>query len=120
MSQNSTGNWNSTSSPMKQQQPIKKSAHKADSVWSNGQDESNEQTTGSTKPSYDRSLYDRGAERDGGEQREYKPRGDVECYNCKEKGHISRNCPTKPQDGSSRPPMNCFKCGKVGHKSFEC
>ncbi|MGH3054009.1 MAG: hypothetical protein ACRDL7_03410, partial [Gaiellaceae bacterium] len=38
---------------------------------------------------------------------ELKPKGDdkkrdVTCYNCNEKGHVSRNCPKKKKDGSTK------------------
>jgi len=37
----------------------------------------------------------------------------ITCRNCREVGHMSRNCP-KPQR------IVCTKCGEEGHKSFCC
>ncbi|CAI2349737.1 unnamed protein product [Caenorhabditis sp. 36 PRJEB53466] len=39
-------------------------------------------------------------------------RGPMTCFNCREEGHRSADCP-KPQRG-------CFNCGEQGHRSNEC
>lgn len=41
-------------------------------------------------------------------------RADIKCHNCRESGHVFKDCP-KPQQG-----IFCFKCGKDEVKSFEC
>ena len=40
----------------------------------------------------------------------------VKCRNCKEFGHLARECPNDFK--SAR--LNCILCGKDGHDSFEC
>ena len=35
------------------------------------------------------------------------------CYSCGQRGHSSRDCPTKAT-------LPCFNCGGVGHKSKDC
>ena len=34
----------------------------------------------------------------------------MECHECRETGHVSRNCPNKP----------CWTCEQRGHKSWDC
>jgi len=38
----------------------------------------------------------------------------IKCRNCKEFGHIARECPNE------RKGMNCILCGKDTHDSFDC
>ena len=38
----------------------------------------------------------------------------IKCRNCKEFGHIARECPNE------RSRLNCILCGKDTHDSFEC
>jgi hypothetical protein len=40
------------------------------------------------------------------------------CFNCGEKGHLSRQCPNPRKEMKDR--VRCFNCGKVGHMSFDC
>jgi hypothetical protein len=40
------------------------------------------------------------------------------CFNCGEKGHISRQCANPRVEMKDR--VRCFNCGKVGHMSFDC
>lgn len=47
-----------------------------------------------------------------------KERKSMECYNCKEMGHKSSECP-KPSDGKNLE-FQCFNCKEMGHKSFKC
>ena len=39
--------------------------------------------------------------------------GDNKCWNCNERGHISRNCPKQKS-------RKCYNCGKPGHLSRSC
>lgn len=60
------------------------------------------------------------------EQRQQEPRQqqhrtavppiDKTCYNCREKGHVSTNCP-KPQ---LRRKFSCFRCGATDHMMAAC
>lgn len=43
---------------------------------------------------------------------------DVTCFNCHERGHISRECPKERT--INRQPMTCWYCHKPGHKQSEC
>lgn len=67
-----------------------------------------------------------GPQNRGGSQNRGRGRGDYKptrpnagntfqpsCYNCSEKGHLSRNCPYKDK-------RECFKCHAVGHLSKNC
>jgi hypothetical protein len=38
----------------------------------------------------------------------------VKCHNCKQFGHMSRECPNDTKR------MNCILCGKDNHESFDC
>ena len=38
----------------------------------------------------------------------------IKCRNCKEFGHMARECPNE------RKGLSCILCGKDGHDSFEC
>ena len=70
-------------------------------------------------------------ERKPRERKERAPRAprddsDKECYNCNEKGHVSRDCP-KPVNPDAprrvtRDPADkkCFNCGNKGHLSRDC
>jgi hypothetical protein len=40
------------------------------------------------------------------------------CFNCGEKGHLSRQCPNPRVEMKDR--VRCYNCGKVGHMSFDC
>lgn len=40
------------------------------------------------------------------------------CFNCGEKGHISKQCTNPRVEIKDR--VRCFNCGKVGHRSFDC
>ena len=39
-----------------------------------------------------------------------------QCFNCKEFGHIARDCPK----GDGRRSMKCRRCGGMGHMAHEC
>jgi len=40
----------------------------------------------------------------------------IKCRNCKEFGHMSRECPNEWRSAK----LNCILCGKDGHDSFDC
>ncbi|KAK8432509.1 putative zinc knuckle transcription factor [Phyllosticta citricarpa] len=40
---------------------------------------------------------------------------DVECHNCKQMGHYSRDCPEEKQFTGE-----CYNCGEVGHNKADC
>lgn len=44
----------------------------------------------------------------------------VQCYICKEFGHISKDCPKKGASDNSNNNMVCHCCGKVGHRASQC
>jgi hypothetical protein len=53
-------------------------------------------------------------------EREPPPTSDagMVCFNCGEKGHISRQCPNPRVEMEDR--VRCYNCGRVGHMSFDC
>nr|XP_006823664.1 PREDICTED: uncharacterized protein LOC100372741 [Saccoglossus kowalevskii] len=42
---------------------------------------------------------------------------DVQCYKCKEYGHMSRECKVRPSQGYG---VRCYNCGRLGHRSVTC
>ena len=53
------------------------------------------------------------------EEKKYVPRVStaadiINCYNCKLKGHIAKNCP------SPRREIRCFLCKQIGHIASRC
>jgi hypothetical protein len=48
--------------------------------------------------------------------------GTPQCYRCDQYGHIGKECPTKPKNGSGsqKGNGNCYACGKFGHKAADC
>jgi hypothetical protein len=63
------------------------------------------------------------------------PLEEVECYNCRQKGHYSSRCPTAPTAGKRtggnrgrggqqsvmvRRGLRCYECGQIGHFARDC
>ncbi|EFW99399.1 zinc knuckle transcription factor [Grosmannia clavigera kw1407] len=48
------------------------------------------------------------------------PRGIPLCSNCKELGHISRNCPIEKQEILDKATVTCYNCGETGHRVRDC
>lgn len=54
---------------------------------------------------------------DGGEP---VPRGITFCYNCREIGHMRRNCPMEKREDLDKPRVTCYNCGEDGHRIRDC
>jgi hypothetical protein len=54
---------------------------------------------------------------DGGEP---VARGIPLCTNCRELGHISRNCPTERIENMEQAAVACPNCGSEGHRLRDC
>jgi hypothetical protein len=44
----------------------------------------------------------------------------VRCYECKEEGHFSNQCPKRQGGREWRGPITCFNCGEQGHVVRNC
>ena len=69
-----------------------------------------------SKKPYDRNRYGRADSRQNSESRSVNrgPYDDRRYFKCDKVGHISRDC------GKEVPPIRCFSCGEMGHKSPSC
>ncbi|CAK7201007.1 hypothetical protein SEUCBS139899_003708 [Sporothrix eucalyptigena] len=47
-------------------------------------------------------------------------RGIPLCMNCRELGHVSRNCPIKRIDNTEQATVACQNCGSEGHRLRDC
>ncbi len=47
-------------------------------------------------------------------------RGIPLCVNCRELGHISRNCPQERMEASDKASVACYNCGEDGHRLRDC
>lgn len=47
---------------------------------------------------------------------------EIVCYNCHNKGHLSRACPERPRENPQRHPksVTCWRCQRPGHISRDC
>ena len=59
----------------------------------------------------------------------YEEKKEIECYNCRRKGHMARDCRAPKSDNSGRnrgqhdrkqAGQACFLCGKPGHYARDC
>jgi hypothetical protein len=51
---------------------------------------------------------------------EVVPNGMSLCTNCREVGHISKNCPQEKEERTDKPVIQCFNCSEVGHRFRDC
>lgn len=63
-------------------------------------------------PFRDRNFKVVGARQNSNRANDKRPHSELQCYNCKEKGHLFAKCP--------KPLVKCSRCDSVGHKSDAC
>lgn len=42
------------------------------------------------------------------------------CHNCKQVGHVSKNCPEEKPESSDGPRVICSNCNEAGHRVRDC
>lgn len=42
------------------------------------------------------------------------------CHNCKEVGHVAKNCPEEKNENADGPRVTCRNCNETGHRVRDC